>query len=440
MRMVKLATEAGAVQIPLITYATQMGWKYIKPEGALTMRGREGGLLLQETFLVQSQRLNPDIVDYSRAEDLAKRLTRVLPRIEGNLEACEYLRGLKTVFVPEENRERNLHLLADNWDGNTYHITDELRFYNGTHRIRLDVAFFINGIPVLLVETKAAARLEGIAEALEQIRRYHREGPELMALIQLYTLTHLVGYYYGPTWNTSHKSLFNWRDESAREDFETLVKTFIHPQRITRLLRDFILFTRKDDELSKVILRPHQMRAVERVVRRAAKREKQRGLIWHTQGSGKTYTMIVAAKQIIENPLFENPTVLMLVDRNELEAQLFGNLASVGFGHVEVATSKQNLRKLLADDRRGLIVSMIHKFDDIPADINIRDNIFVMVDEAHRTTGGDLGNYLMAALPNATYLGFTGTPIDKTTYGKGTFIVFGRDDPKGYLDKYSIAE
>lgn len=83
---------------------------------------------------------------------------------------------------------------------------------------------------------------------------------------------------------------------------------------------------------------------------------------------------------------------------------------------------------------------MIHKFEDILENINTRSNIFVLVDEAHRTTGGDLGNYLMGALPNATYLGLTGTPIDKTAHGKGTFKVFGIDDPQGYLDKYSIAE
>jgi len=438
--MTTLATERGAVQNPLVNYASQIGWTYVSPEESLRLRGGEEGLLLKDVFLTQAQRLNPGLLDYARAEDFARRLARVLPRIEGNFEAWEFLCGLKTIYVSEQKREQNVCLLSQDWKQNAYHVTDEFRFFNGTNRIRLDIAFFINGIPVILVETKAATRLEGIADALDQVRRYHRDGPELMALMQVHTLTHLVHYYYGPTWNTSHKSLFNWRDESAGQDYETLVKTFLHPQRVTRLLTDFILFTRTDDELNKVILRPHQMRAVERVIRRAADPEKLRGLIWHTQGSGKTFTMIAAAKLILEEPEFENPTVVMLVDRNELEAQLFGNLTSVGFGHVEVTQSKRHLQELLASDHRGLIVSMIHKFDDIPAGLNTRKNIFVMVDEAHRTTGGDLGNYLMAALPNATYIGFTGTPIDKTVYGKGTFKVFGRDDPKGYLDKYSIAE
>ncbi len=443
----KLGTERSAVQNPILHYAREMGWNYLAPEEALAARGGVDGLLLRETFLTQAQKLNPGVVDRLRAEELAQRLTRVLPRIEGNQDAWEHLRGLKTVFVPQERRERNVCLLAEDWEANTHHVTDELRFSNGAHTIRLDVAFFINGVPVLLVETKAATQLDGIAEALEQVRRYHRQGPELLALVQVYTLTHLIHYHYGPTWNTSHKALFPWRADFGTQravpqqvDFETLVKSFLHPQRLTRLLTDFILFTRKDEELSKVILRPHQMRAVERVVRRAADSAKRRGLVWHTQGSGKTYTMIVAAKQILQNPLFQNPTVLMLVDRNELQAQLFANLEAVGFGHVKVTRSKRHLRELLADDRRGLIVSMIHKFDDLPAELSNRANIFVLVDEAHRTTGGDLGNYLMAALPNATYIGFTGTPIDKTAYGKGTFKVFGADDPQGYLDKYSIAE
>lgn len=434
-------SERDVVQKPLIRYATEVGWTYLSPDDALRLRHGETSPILWDTFIEKAQLLNPGTVDHLKAEEIANRLTRVPPNIEGNLQAWEYLKGLKTVFVEAEKRERNLRLLDfNNPRRNAFHVTDEFTFTNGVHTIRADVVFLINGIPVILIETKAATRLDGIAEGLDQVRRYHREGPELTALLQVFGLTHMIQYYYGTTWNLSQKNLFNWKEETAGGDFETLVKTFVAPERVLRVLRDFILFTRKDDELQKVVLRPHQMRAVERVLVRAHDPGKRRGLVWHTQGSGKTYTMITVAKRLVEEPVFKNPTVLMLVDRTELETQLFGNLAAVGLGSVEVANSKERLKQLLKSDVRGIIVSMIHKFDDIPANINTRSNIFVLVDEAHRTTGGDLGNYLMGALPNATYLGFTGTPIDKTTYGKGTFKVFGIDDPQGYLDKYSIAE
>ncbi|WP_448671766.1 DEAD/DEAH box helicase family protein, partial [Escherichia coli] len=98
------------------------------------------------------------------------------------------------------------------------------------------------------------------------------------------------------------------------------------------------------------------------------------------------------------------------------------------------------LNALLKDDYRGIIVSTIQKFRDMPADLNARTNIYVLIDEAHRTTQGDLGNYLMAGIPNATFIGFTGTPIDATAHGKGTFKTFGIDDEQGYLHKYSIRE
>jgi len=455
--MSDLGGERRAVQNRLIGYACEesaeyeagegrrllfrLGWEYVSPEEALRLRGGETGLVFKELFITQMQRLNPGFMDHLLAEELIQQLERIPPNIEGNLQAWEYLKGLRTVFVPGEKRERNVRFIdTENVDRNTFHVTDEFRFSNDTHTIKGDVVFLINGVPVLIVETKASHKTDGIAEALDQLRRYERQTPEVMALLQVYALTHIVRFYYGATWNYSRKTLFNWKEE-AEGDFEALVKSFLDRRRVVRVLTDYILFTRQDDELRKVVLRPHQMRGVNRVVDRAADGKKKRGLIWHTQGSGKTYTMIVAAQKIIENPAFENPTVIMLVDRNELESQLFGNLAAVGFEHVEVARSKRHLRKLLKEDRRGLIVSMIHKFDGMSEDVNTRENIFVLVDEAHRTTGGKLGNYLMGALPNATYIGFTGTPIDRTSYGRGTFITFGVDDPPaGYLDKYSIAE
>jgi type I restriction enzyme R subunit len=438
---VVLGGERVAVQNPLLRYAEEAGWEYLPPEEALRLRGgKKSGLVLGDLLIGQLQKLNPGIVDRQGAEEVVKRLLRVSPSIEGNLEAWEYMKGLKTLFIEAERRERNVNLLDPvKVRANTFHVTDEFSFESGNHRIRADVVFLINGIPVVIVEAKAATRKEGIPEALEQIRRYHREGPELLSLLQIYEITNLSRFMYGATWSLSRKALFDWRDEQAG-DYETLVKTFVAPRRVLRVITDFILFTRKDEELQKVILRPHQMRAVERVRGRAMDPEKRRGLVWHTQGSGKTYTMITAAKKLIKDSTLKNPTILMVVDRNELEAQLFGNLEAVGFGQVEVARSKRHLVELLRNDQRGLILTMIHKFDDIPPDLNTRENIFVLVDEAHRTTGGELGNYLMGALPNATYLGFTGTPIDKTAHGSGTFMTFGGDDPQGYLDKYSIRE
>ena len=210
------SSERHTVQNPLLRYATEVGWTYLSPEEALRLRRGETGLVLHEVLVRQLQRLNPGVVDAQKAEEVIRRLLQVPPSIEGNLEAWEFLKGLKTVFVEAERRERNIRFLDPvNVEVNTFHVTEEFRFSNGTYTIRPDVVFLVNGIPVLIVETKAATRLEGIAEALEQIRRYHREGPELMALLQLFNLTHLVQYYYGATWNLSRKALFNWRDEQA---------------------------------------------------------------------------------------------------------------------------------------------------------------------------------------------------------------------------------
>jgi type I restriction enzyme R subunit len=350
------------------------------------------------------------------------------------------------VNVPGEKRQRQVRLIDyENVDQNVFQISPEWEYTNGLSKPnRADVMFLINGVPVALVETKSAKK--GLEEALVQIRRYHRETPEMLTTPQVFDITHLIEFYYGATWSLDRKNLFNWRDE-ASGNFEAKVKAFFERDRFLKMLKEWILFYVKDDELRKTVLRQHQTRAVEKVVQRCADLKKRTGLVWHTQGSGKTFTMITAARLILElKEIFKTPTVLLVVDRNELEGQLtgwverlLGELSSRDI-KIEYACRKDRLRELLGSDFRGLIVSMIHKFDGIPKNINTRENMHVLIDEAHRSTGGDLGNYLMAALPNATLVGFTGTPIDKTAYGKGTFKVFGKDDEEGYLDKYSIAE
>ncbi len=295
------------------------------------------------------------------------------------------------------------------------------------------------GFIKLWPKCKNSTKNEAIALGVDQIRRYHNETPELFVPEMIFAATDAIGFSYGVTWNTVRRNIFNWKQEKAGL-LEAKVKSFCDRRHILDLLQHFIVFAEKDEELNKYILAQHQTGAVERVVNRCLDPERTRGLVWHTQGSGKTFTMIKAAERLFKAPASEKPSILLMADRNELEDQMCKNLASLGLSNVKHANRISTLVNLLNNDYRGIIVTTIHKFRDMPAKVNERSNVFVLIDEAHRTTGGDLGSFLMAGLPNATYIGFTGTPIDKTTYGEGTFRTFGCEDDKGYLHKYSIAE
>ena len=434
-------SERSAVQNPMLEYANEIGWESVSRLEATQKRGDNTGLYFIDVLKAQLMKLNYGILDQSRCGEVVRQLNLLRPTLEGNQDALSWLRGERSIFVPDENRERNVTLIDyDNPDNNLFHVTDEWTQGGTVHRNRADVVFLINGIPVVVVETKSANKRDGLAEGVEQIRRYHHETPEMFTTAQLFGVTQMLDFYYGVTWNVNRKNLFEWKtDEST--NYEAKIKTFFDRKRFLKVLRESIIFQSKDDALTKVVLRQHQTRAVDKVVKRVHDPYKRRGLIWHTQGSGKTLTMITVASRLLRGGgETEKPTVLMLIDRNELESQLFKNITGYGITAFQVATSKRHLQEILASDYRGLIVSMIHKFDDIPAGINTREGVTVLVDEAHRTTGGDLGVYLMAALPKATYIGFTGTPIDNLSQGKGTFKVFGADDEQGYLDKYPIAE
>ncbi|MBM4309501.1 MAG: HsdR family type I site-specific deoxyribonuclease [Deltaproteobacteria bacterium] len=444
---VNLGTEAAAVQNPLIAYAAAIGWEAVSRDEALSLRKGESGLFFYRVLEQQLVKLNRGIATNEKAAEIIRSLEAVRNNIEGNAEVLSWLRGEQSVYVEKENRRRNVMVVDfENPKRNVFQVTDEWQYTNGRETNRADIMFLINGIPVAVVEAKSARKINAVEEGLMQIREYHRETPEMLTCPQVFDITHLIDFYYGSTWNLDRKDIFNWKDDEPGS-FEKKVKRFFDQQRFLKMLKEWIVFYVKDDELRKTILRQHQTRAIDKVLERCADAEKKTGLVWHTQGSGKTFTMITAARQILENrDVFGKATVILMIDRNELEGQLSGWVERI-LGEmknfdisIESATSKLRLRELLASDFRGLIISMIHKFDGIPKDICTRENVFVMADEAHRSFGRDLGNYLVGALPKATLIGFTGTPIDKTAYGKGTFKVFGREDEKGYLDKYSIAE
>lgn len=440
--MPSFSSERSVVQDPILRYAEEIGWTILSPAQALTERGGESGMLLEATLRRKLIELNPGLITVANVADVIRRIEGVRTSIEGNAETLAWLRGDRTIYSDSEKRQSNVTVIDfDHPAHNVFHVTKEWSYTSGQKPNRADVMFLVNGIPVAIVEAKSATKPNGLDEGFTQVRRYHAETPELVLSPQVFNIPTLHDFAYGVTWNFDRKSVFFWKDEE-RENYEKKVKRFFARERFLRMLRDWIIFYKRDDELRKIILRQHQTRAVEKVIERALDPAKKRGLVWHTQGSGKTFTMITTAELLLSHPAFKNekPTVIMLVDRNELESQLFTNLSAYGL-NCEVASSKRRLQDLLKQDFRGLIVSMIHKFDKADEKLNTRSNIFILVDEAHRTTGGDLGNYLVAALPSATMIGYTGTPIDRSAYGQGTFKTFGVDDaPRGYLDKYSIRE
>jgi type I restriction enzyme R subunit len=306
--------------------------------------------------------------------------------------------------------------------------------------------FVVNGIPVCIVEHKNPKDKDAIERAIKQLRRYEKETPELLATPQLFNATHLLDYWYGVTWNATRRDMARWK-QKTEETYRFAVQSFFEPTDFLRTLQHWILYYVQDGETRKSVLRQHQRRAIDAILARCLEPGAKRGLIWHTQGSGKTFTLLTAARQILEDKArFANATVMLVVDRTELEGQLKGWVERL-LGEMQQqdiavrrADTRGDLQALLDADFRGLIISMIHKFEAIRKDSCARDNVYVFIDEAHRSVAKDLGSFLMAAVPQATIIGFTGTPISRTAQGEGTFKIFGAQDAQGYLDKYSIAE
>lgn len=443
-----LVSEGSTVQLPLIAHAEEIGWRFVPTDDATRRRGGESGTFFYGELSDALLRLNPGVVTAENVPGIVQRMESVPPTIAGNRETLEWIRGKRTVLDEHENRHRNVTVIDfAHPERNVYEVTCEWTWRIGQRKSnRADIVFLINGIPVTIVENKNPKLTDALARAITQLRRYEVETPELLVAPQLFNVTHLLDYHYGVTWNYTRKGIFNWKERRS-ESYRDAIQSFFERARFLAMLKDWILFFVKDDELQKTVLRQHQTRAVQKVVERCADPARTRGLVWHTQGSGKTFTLIAAARLVLDDAArFPGATVMLVVDRNELEGQLSGWVdrivgemqgAQIAIAYAE---TRARLQELLDQDFRGMIISMIHKFDGLLKNSCTRRDFFVLIDEAHRSVGGDLGNYLMGALPNATLIGFTGTPIDRTAYGKGTFKVFGAQDERGYLDKYSIRE
>jgi len=438
----KPITEKRDVQDRVIEILQSIGWDYIPPIDLEKKRNFD----IKEPFILEIlkgklKELNSDIITDENVEDVIRKLRLIPSTFEGNKEFLEYLRGNKTVYVERERRERNFKLIDfENPENNHFAFTKEFKFEDRERR-RLDIVLFINGIPICDFELKSPTVWEAEEEAREQVRIYNNDLPELFKYIQFYAVSEGIRLFYGPTWKYESKTFYKWKVENGF-NFEKIIKTFFDKNEVIKTLQTYIIFMTVDEEIQKYILKQHQRRTIAKILNRVLnEKDKKKGLIWHTQGAYKSLTMIVAADELRKLPELQNPTILVVVDRLELEHQIYQNFQAYGYPNIVRAESKNHLKELLQNDYRGLIITTIHKFKGMPKKINTRENIIVLVDEAHRSQEGDLGNYMRGALPNAFYFGFTGTPIDKTKVGRGTFVAFGYpDNEEPYLDKYTIYE
>lgn len=400
-------------------------------------------------------RLNPEIsANPNLADEVIYKLRAILLAVnqvglvKANEEFFKWLTGEKTMPFGENNRHVPIRLIDfDFLTNNKYVITNQFRIHYRETKIP-DIVLMINGIPVVVGEAKTIIRsaVSWLDGAYEINEIYENSVPQLFVPNILSFATEGKELYYGAI----RCPLEFWAPWRLENDEDVIAKRLglgevgkelsdlLNPARLLDIMRNFSLFSTDNKKRRiKIIPRFQQYEGANKIVERVKEGRLKKGLIWHFQGSGKSFLMVFAAQKLRRSPELKSPTVIILVDRTDLDTQISGTFNAADIANVEATDSIKELQLMLEKDTRKIIVSMIHKFRDAKPNINSRDNIIILVDEAHRTQEGDLGRQMRAALPNAFLFGLTGTPVNKAD--KNTFWAFGSDeDQGGYLSRYTF--
>jgi type I restriction enzyme R subunit len=367
-----------------------------------------------------------------------------------------------------DEQEQNIKLIdydhvGTDEDGNDYLVTNQFRVEGPKDNIRTDVLLFVNGIPLVNVEAKTTGRDWQVdwTEGAKQCGRYSREAPQLYYSNVFCGAVNEFVFRYGVPAAKFH-TWHEWRDPTPHNHIPTTdrmrcsVYGLLDRQNLLELLRNFIVFDVEKGVAVKKIARYQQFAAANEIVKRSLdldrEQEWRRGLVWHTQGSGKSLTILFAAKKMWHSPALQQPTILIVIDREQLQDQMFGQFVRTNTETCKVAASKDELVRLLSDGEgyRGIIVTIMHKFTGRESFAVPRRNVIALVDEAHRSQEGEFGKWMRATLPEASLFGFTGTPIENSDHN--TPKAFGRvlgQDERGnerlerYMQpggRYSIAD
>jgi type I restriction enzyme R subunit len=427
-----------------------LGWRYVTGDVVTsTYRGGdEQEMLLLPLLRAKLRELNPGvIVDDARADLVIQRLRM----IGDNREWLDWLRGDKTMNFAIDEKASNIKLIDFDDPGTNDFLCTNQVWIQGIERRRPDILLYINGVPVVDIEAKTAARGHvDWAEGAKQCARYEREIGTLYASNCFCVGVNELRMKYGVP-GARLQYWQQWRDPAPHDISEldemkcTLYGLFDRAN-LLDIIRNFIVFEVDQGKLVKKIARYQQFRAANKIVQRALGTGlppgERRGIVWHTQGSGKSLTMIFAARKLWNYAVLSQPTIIIVVDREQLQDQMAGELFRTNTENVEVAESMKHLRQLVRDDYRGVVLTIVNKFDEMQAELSSRSDIVMLVDEAHRSQYGDLGVFMRSAMPNASMFGLTGTPIElsdrHTPRAFGCEI--GPDRFERYMDRYSIGD
>lgn len=445
--------EDNTIEQMLISSLKNNGWKYVPAE---ELPRNYSDVMVEPMVKEALIRLNPEIAEEpSRADEIIYKLRTIILSVQAHNLVTQNELFKKMMFETnsypfgKDGRMIPIRffgtLTKENLALNEYVVTNQWVYPQAEGGKRLDIVLLINGFPVVIGELKTPVR-NAITwlDAASDITAYEKSIPQMFVTnvfnfgtegkCYRYGSVNMPVNMWGPWHTTTHKT------EGGLADVKISVEDMITPAKVMDIFQFFTMFaTDKKYRKYKIICRYQQFEGANLIVDRVVAGYPKKGLIWHFQGSGKSLLMVFAAQKLRMLPELKNPTVVIVDDRIDLETQITATFNASDIPGLASASSKEELIDFFRGDMRKILITTIFKFGEVNGELNPRDNIILMVDEAHRTQEGDLGEKMRTALPNAFFFGLTGTPINRID--KNTFLTFGaEEDRSGYMSKYSFSD
>jgi type I restriction enzyme R subunit len=376
---------------------------------------------------------------------ILKSAVREIKKFDTNEAFLSAIREGVNLKDPETGKSRDYKIVDfDTPENNHFVVTNQFYFEGVTENIRPDVLIFLNGLPISDIEAKSPTASSSVSfeNAIDQIKRYEKVAAKLFLPNAFNIATDGLKTVYGATYSPKQYFL-SWREDphaqvkKFQEELDSTLYHLLSKEKLLDILKNFIVFEKKKDGITKKIARYQQLYATNKIIERVKDGEQKKGLIWHTQGSGKTLTMFFTAWKLRYEESLKNPKVFILIDRIDLDDQVFEEFDAWGGKNLIRVESSKDLEKKIKGADRGIFISTIQKFGELQKIESIEGKVIVLSDEAHRDNEGVSAIKMRNAFKDAFFFGFTGTPIDKLI--PNTHRNFGEEGER-YLDYYSIQQ